>query len=160
MGSRDEPVIRRLGDPDAGNAARAKCRVLFAECDHTGIFPQPWPAKGELVYCRRCETWRHVGSLTDDYRCVCSHGSRCVPQKSQGADLNRARAIASEHVLRRPGHQVEILNNWQHHEWCRNGFEQDELPFAKLQQDRHTASKNLQESLRDALDKPEQSAQD
>lgn len=34
--------------------------TIFYICGHHTEFPSPWPLKGELVLCRRCDDYRTV----------------------------------------------------------------------------------------------------
>ena len=150
--------IRDVDNPLSRPSQQRKADVMLVPCHHTSTFVAPWPTEGQTVYCRRCVDYRTVGSVLKAYRCFCI-GRRCRITRSVGDDIDAARRIASAHVLEHVSHAVEVTCNFQPVEYVRYGEDPSEHPYASIGGARQQVMRDVQENLRQALDRAYEEAQ-
>jgi len=87
----------------SGARGQAKM-VILEDCRHTALFNPP-PIIGDAVWCRRCQSYRSVGRLVDEWTIRCF---RCNLSRAYGEDEQGARAAVGRHRLRYTGHVVAL----------------------------------------------------
>lgn len=106
------------------------------DCGHSVLFKSPLPTLGEQITCPDCTmathrtTIRRVVETRAVYRIRCRN---CSLSRGYGADIDRPRATASLHVMKRQGHRVDLYNGQTLVDTISNTGE-DTLPFPSLEE--------------------------
>lgn len=75
-------------------------------CKHIQEY-EPRPVLGEVLYCRRCGTWRECESLSVEWHNRCLIGG-CKYSKYYGEDKTSAVRAAVRHVNKQASHTVKV----------------------------------------------------
>jgi hypothetical protein len=106
-------MIRRgPASPENNNASFI---VTFVDCDHWMSYFSPVPRKRDIVYCKRCASYRVVKETVGEWRVACK-AARCPVSRGFGTDEKAARQFADKHLDRFNTHV--ILLNQGHKEVC------------------------------------------
>ena len=131
-----------------GVAFRQAPKQVTFECGHIILFNAPVPRLGEHILCRTCRDYRRVTDTVTIYWLTCN---RCQLTRYYGRDLDKPRTAASNHVIHRPSHVVQIYNGLVPVESIAQDEGQGMLPFAWRIEERLTTNRDHQRSLREAI---------
>jgi hypothetical protein len=108
------------------------------------------PVKGSSIYCPRCVCERTVVSGNDRYRARCRD---CAMSRKNLAQLSTARRAASNHVMKRTTHRVDIFNGDVLEITVTQDPNQGELPYDGDLADRLAFVADHQGRLRDHMER-------
>ena len=117
--------------------------VQFKQTDHP-------PKRGESIYCGRCVDWQTVVSGADIYRARCRD---CKLHRRNMHKLETARRAASNHVMKRATHRVDVFNGDTLELTITQDEGQGELPFDGEVRDRLAFVAEHQGRLRDHMER-------
>lgn len=93
----------RQGAP--GKKRPSQPTTIILSCWHT-VYLHPPPKVAEELYCSRCQVYRHVTMVRDNFRVKCEN---CPWRHNYGADEAAAKLAMGKHLIKRPGHNVILM---------------------------------------------------